>query len=263
MIGITLISEDEKTKLVNMNILDDVEIVDNLPAIYIKSLDAIVIGDLHLGFEGILADQGVFIPKIQFQEEMSMMNKIIKEKKSDKIILLGDIKHEFSETTYHEFKEVVDFLNFLKDNFKRIIVIKGNHDNFIFYITKKLKIELYEDIIIGDYFFSHGHKDINLDSILSKNIIIAHEHPAISLFDEIGGKEIVKCFLFGKVKEKNIIILPAFSTLSYGTEINVVENFLSPFLEKIKNKIDDFEAIGVDRDVGILRFGKIKNLPKR
>lgn len=243
--------------------LDDVEIVDNLPAIYIKSLNAIVIGDLHLGFEGIAAEQGVFMPKIQFKEEMKMMNKIIKEKKNEKIILLGDIKHEFSETTYHEFKEVRDFLNFLKANFKQVILIKGNHDNFIFYLTKKLKVELYDDLCIGNYFFSHGHKDIDLKSISAENIIIAHEHPAIALFDEIGGKEIVKCFLIGKVKEKNVIILPAFSSLSYGTEVNIVEEFLSPFLEKIKDKIDDFEAIGIDKDVGILRFGKIKNLPKR
>ncbi|MEM5812964.1 MAG: metallophosphoesterase [Candidatus Aenigmatarchaeota archaeon] len=246
-----------------MKILDDVEIVDNVPAIYIKSLDAIVIGDLHLGFEGIAAEQGVFIPKIQFKEEMEMMNKIIKEKKSEKIILLGDIKHEFSETTYHEFKEVRDFLNFLKINFKKVIVIKGNHDNFIFYLTKKLRVELYDDLCIGNYFFSHGHRDIDLRSISAENIVIAHEHPAIALFDEIGGKEIVKCFLIGKLKEKNIIILPAFSSLSYGTEINIVEEFLSPFLEKIKDKMYDFEAIGIDKDVGILRFGKIKNLPKR
>ncbi|MEM7826868.1 MAG: metallophosphoesterase [Candidatus Aenigmatarchaeota archaeon] len=245
-----------------MKIFDDIEIVDSLPALFIKSLDAIVVGDLHLGFEGISAEQGFLIPKTQFKEELEMMKKIIKEKNATKIILLGDVKHEFSETTYHEFKEVKDFLNFLRENFKRIIIVKGNHDNFIFYITKKLNAELYETLEIDDYFFAHGHNEIDLKAISAKNIIIAHEHPAIALYDEIGGKEIVKCFIFGRTNEKNIIILPAFSTLSYGTEINVVEEFLSPLLERIKYKLRDFEAIGVDEDAGILKFGKIKNLSR-
>lgn len=249
--------------VLRMKISDDLEIVDNLPALFVKSIDAIVIADLHLGFEGIAAEQGVFIPKTQYKEEIEMMKKIIKLRKAEKIILLGDIKHEFSETTYHEFKEVSDFLNFLKDNFKEIFILKGNHDNFIFYVAKKLKIDVYEDIEIGDYFFSHGHKDIELKNIRAKNIVIAHEHPVIALYDEIGGKEVVKCFLFGKIENKNLIVLPAFSPLSYGSEININEDFLSPILQKAKNKIYEFIAIGVDEDAGILKFGKIKNLPTR
>lgn len=246
-----------------MRILNDIEILDNIPGLFIKSIEAVVIADLHLGYEGIAAEQGFFIPKTQYEEEIRMIKKIINEKKYEKIILLGDIKHEFSETTYHEFKEVRDFLNFLKRYFKRVVVIKGNHDNFIFYVTKKLGVELYDELEIDNYFFFHGHRKINLNSIKAKNIVLGHEHPAIALYDEVGGKEIIKCFLFGEVSNKNIIVVPAFSTLSYGTEINNVEEFLSPILESIKEKIHNFIAVGVDEEVGILRFGKIGKLPTR
>lgn len=240
--------------------LNDLEIIGSFPALFVKSIDAIIISDLHLGYEGISTEQGVLIPKIQYKEEIEMMKKIIKLKKAEKIILLGDIKHEFSETTYHEFKEVRDFLNFLKENFEKIFIIKGNHDNFIFYVANKLGIDVYDDVKIGDYFFSHGHRNIELNNIKAKNIVIAHEHPVIVLYDDIGGKEVVKCFLFGKIGNKNLIVMPAFSPLSYGSEININEDFLSPLLQRIKDKISDFLAIGIDEEVGILKFGRIKNL---
>jgi putative SbcD/Mre11-related phosphoesterase len=244
-----------------MKIFDEIEIIGNLPATYFKKIDAIVIADLHLGYEGIAAEQGVLIPKTQFKEEMEMLKEILKKKKSSRIILLGDIKHEFSETSYHEFKEVSDLLKFLKENFKQVIAIKGNHDNYIYYVTSKCGTELYDELLIEDYYFIHGHQDLALKQLEAKTIVIGHEHPVIALYDEVGGKEIVKCFLYGKTKfEKNLLVLPAFSTLSYGTEMNLVlkEELLSPLLKTVD--LDEFEAIGVDREAGILKFGKIGRL---
>jgi putative SbcD/Mre11-related phosphoesterase len=244
-----------------MKIFDEIEIIGNLPAAYFKKIDAIVIADLHLGYEGIAAEQGVLIPKTQFKEEMEMLKEILKKKKSSKIVLLGDIKHEFSETSYHEFKEVSDLLKFLRENFKQVIAIKGNHDNYIYYVTSKCGAELYDELLIDDYYFVHGHQDLALKQLKAKTIVIGHEHPVIALYDEVGGKEIVKCFLYGKTKfEKNLLVLPAFSTLSYGTEMNLVlkEELLSPILKTVD--LDEYEAIGVDREVGILKFGKIERL---
>jgi putative SbcD/Mre11-related phosphoesterase len=244
-----------------MKISNEIEIIDNLPAAYFKTIDAIAIADLHLGYEGIAAEQGVLLPKTQFKEEMEMLKRILENKKSSKIILLGDIKHEFSETSYHEFKEVSDLLKFLKENFKQVIVIKGNHDNYIYYVTSKFGAELYDELIIDDYYFIHGHQDLALKQLKAKTIVIGHEHPVIALYDEVGGKETVKCFLYGKTKfGKNLLVLPAFSTLSHGTEINLVskEELLSPILKTVD--LDDFEAIGVDKEIGILKFGKIGEL---
>ncbi|MEM3572070.1 MAG: phosphoesterase, partial [Candidatus Bathyarchaeia archaeon] len=91
-----------------MKILENIELIDCFPAIYIESIDSMVIADLHLGYEGIMAEQGFFIPKVQFKKEMDMLSKIINKKKANRIIINGDIKHEFSETSYHEFIEVSD-----------------------------------------------------------------------------------------------------------------------------------------------------------
>jgi hypothetical protein len=115
-----------------------IEIIEPYPAIYIPEIDAIAIADLHLGYEGIMAEQGMLIPKVQFKKEIGMLRKIIEKKQAERIIINGDVKHEFSETSYHEFKEVSDLLEFLEKNFEEVIVIKGNHDNFIARVAKRV-----------------------------------------------------------------------------------------------------------------------------
>ncbi len=90
-----------------MNLLPGIEIIEPYPAIYITSLDTIVISDLHLGYEGVMAEyHGLFIPRTQFKKELNALEKMNEIKKASTIVLTGDIKHEFSETTYIEFKEV-------------------------------------------------------------------------------------------------------------------------------------------------------------
>ncbi len=241
-------------------VFDEIEIIAPYPAIYIPKIDSIVVADLHLGYEIIAAERGVFIPKTQFKKELSIFNEILKKKKASKIIINGDVKNEFSSETYHEFKEVRDMLKFLKNNFEQVIIIKGNHDNYIYYVTSKLDVELYEELSIENYLFTHGHKDIRLKALAGKTLVIGHEHPVIALYDEVGAKEVIKCFLFGKTEFGKILILPAFSILSYGTEMNFVlkEELLSPILKMIN--LNKLEIVGIDEEVGFLKFGPLEKL---
>jgi hypothetical protein len=245
-----------------MELLKDLEVVGNYPVAYFKSIDCLVFADLHLGYEGIAAEQGIFLPKVQFKEIVEIMQDVLKIKKCKNVLINGDIKHEFSETSYHEFREVRDFFNILKEKFKRVILIKGNHDNYIYYVTKKVGVELYDSLKIKNYFFFHGHQPVSLRETKAEILIVAHEHPVIALVDELGTKEVVKCFLWGKTKLNNlVIVLPALSTLSYGTEMNSVlkEELLSPFL-KTWVELDELNAVGIDKEVGVMEFGKIKKL---
>jgi len=245
-----------------MKLTDTIEIIDSYPAAYIDSLDAIVIADLHLGYETIAAENGVFLPKVQFNKTIDKMRKIVSRIDAKNIIINGDIKHEFSETSYHEYKEVKNLFDFLNSlDFEKIIVLKGNHDNFIINITRKYdNIELHNELALDDFFFLHGHKDKNISNIKQGNIILAHEHPAIGLHTEIGVKEKLKCFLYGKANDKNIIILPAFSYFAQGSDINLIpkNELLSPILKKID--IDSFKPIGILEEEKLLEFPEIKRI---
>jgi hypothetical protein len=246
-----------------MKILDRVEIVEPYPAIWIKEIDSLVIADLHLGYEGIMAEEGIFIPKVQFEEELEMLEQIIEKVKASRIIIDGDVKHEFSETSYHEFIEVRDLFLFLKGRFKEVIVIKGNHDNFIIRVTKRYGVKLYDHLLLKGFLFLHGHKiPKNYSRIKAGYLIIGHEHPAIALFDEIGVKEKIDCFLYGDLKDgKMLIVLPAFSTLMLGSEVNLIpkEELLSPILRELA-RIEKLKVIGITRELGCLRFPELSKL---
>ncbi len=223
-------------------------------SLYIKDIDTIVISDLHLGFEAIMASKGIFLPRIQYKKVLEKLHKIVESIDAGRIIIDGDIKHEFSETSYHEFKEVSDLLKFLKKNFNEIILIKGNHDNYIERVTKRFEIKTFKEYIIDKYYFVHGHK---IPEKKSEDfvIVMGHEHPAIVLKDEIGIKTKYKCFLIGS----NLIVIPSFSYYSYGTNINTIpkDELLSPILKKYD--LENLDVYVTEEDM-VLNFGKLKNL---
>lgn len=248
-----------------MDLLPDIEVIEPYPAIYIKSLDVIVISDLHLGYEGVMAEyHGLFIPRTQFRKELDVITKITEIKKAGTIIITGDLKHEFSETTYIEFKEAKAMFEFLKSRFKRIVVIKGNHDNYLFYVTRKYDTELLESLLLDGFLFIHGdvipeQKDLEKADV----VIMGHEHPAIALFDEVGAKEKIKTFLIGGLNGKKLIVMPALSPLASGTDINLAHNeeLLSPVLKELVD-IDKLKVVGIDEETGSLYFGELGKLSR-
>lgn len=233
-----------------MMIEKKIEIIDSLPALYIGEIDAVIIADLHLGIEGILAEQGIFVPKRQFSEIISKIKQLFI---ADNIIIVGDLKHEFSDTTYHEYKEVSDLLKLLSDHFKRIYIVKGNHDNYIERVAKKFAIVERELLFNDVYLFFHGHKMPLKDARFK---ILAHEHPAVVFYNSVGAREKIPCFLIGH----NDVILPAFSTIVSHSAVNLLprENLLSPYLRE-RVDIDKFRVVGIAEGMK-LNFPSLQNL---
>ena len=95
----------------------------------------------------------------------------------------------------------------------------------------------------------HGNKLID---IKTKVIIIGHEHPAITIKDEVR-TETYKCFLKGKYKNKTLIILPSFSLVSPGHDV-LKSNNHTPYI----HNIESFNIYVVEDK--IYNFGKVKNL---
>lgn len=225
-------------------------------SLYLKKEKTLVIGDVHLGYEESMMRQGVLIPKFQFKETLDRLIKILKGIDVKKIVITGDLKHEFGKILRTEWSDVLDFIDFLLKKYE-VIVLKGNHDPFLEYIAEKRNIILKPCYKVNDIFICHGDKILdNLDFHSSKIIIIGHEHPAVSV-SENNRKETFKCFLFGKYKNKELIVMPSFNVLVEGSDILRGE-ILSPFL---KQDIDDFEVyIVADK---VYNFGKLKNLRKQ
>ncbi|MBI2666191.1 metallophosphoesterase [Candidatus Woesearchaeota archaeon] len=282
-----------------MEISKDIEIVST--ALWFKKEETIIINDLHLGYEEALQHKGVLVPKFQLQEILSLLEKILEKTNAKKIIINGDLKHEFGKVLRQEWKEVLQFFDFLQKKGKEIIIIQGNHDPAIAPLAGKRGIIIVKEILLNDTLIIHGDELVKTDA---KRIIIGHEHPAITLRE--GSKwEKYKCFLKGKwyqknsfsgtsgkgklfqKKEKELIAVPSFNPLLEGTDV-LKEKLLSPFLNDTKrqksrtgflplvsfeghNKSDqklfpssdirDFEVFVVGKEEG-LYFGKVKNFIK-
>ena len=78
-----------------MMLSEDIELLDGLPVAFIKSLNAIVVADMHLGYEGMMAKKGVLIPKVNFKKMTETMTAAIEKTHAKKLIVNGDIKNEF------------------------------------------------------------------------------------------------------------------------------------------------------------------------
>ena len=229
--------------LINPNL----EIIDL--ALWLRKEKTLILSDLHLGYEEYLHQKGVFLPKFQFAEIITHLKNILQKVKPETIIINGDLKHEFGRVLKQEWKEVLQLIDFLLQNCQKLILIKGNHDLILGPIASKKNVEIVDEHQINNILIIHGDKLLQKTS--AKIIIIGHEHPAISL-KEKGKAEKFKCFLVGKWRNKQLIVLPSFNPLLEGTDI-IKERLLSPFL----NNISNFKVVVVGKEE-VFDFGKIK-----
>ena len=230
-----------------------IEIIDL--CLYLKKQNILILADTHIGYEEALNKRGVLIPRFQFKEIIERLENVLKKTgKLNKIIINGDIKHEFGTISEQEWRHTLRLLDFLTKYCKEIILIKGNHDTILGPIAKKRNVKVIEDYKIKDILIIHGHKIPSKEKLKGiKKIIIGHEHPAISIH-EGPRTELFKCFLKGKFKRKSLIVQPSFNLVTEGTDI-LKGGLLSPFLQQ---DLGDFEAFVVaDKIYG---FGKIKKL---
>lgn len=231
-----------------MLIHKNIEII-NLALLVHKRI--LIISDLHIGFEEALNRQGVLVPRFHYKDIIKKLENIFQKiPPVEKIIINGDLKHEFGTISHQEWKEITNLLDFLKSRCKELIVIKGNHDAILEPIAKKKSINLISEYREKGILVIHGDK---VPEKLEDIIIIGHEHPAISLKDE-AKVEKFKCFLKGKFKSNTLIVQPSFNPAIEGSDI-LKEQFLSPFLLSLSN----FQVFVVGKEEA-LDFGKLKNL---
>ncbi len=218
--------------------------------------DSLIISDIHIGYEQALNREGIMVPRFQYLKIIQRINEIIQKFEPKRIIVNGDLKHEFGRITRQEWQESMNFIEFLRENFEEIILIKGNHDNFTKFIAEKNDLEVFESYKLDDFVVMHGDKILEeLNTAEDLTIIIGHEHPCIGIRN--GERlEKIKCYLKGSYHEKNLIVMPSFNFVTEGSDI-LHEKPLSPFLKNIKT--DNFEVYGVE-NFEILLFGKIKDI---
>ena len=243
-------------------------------SIFFEKEKILAIADLHIGHEEAMNKAGVLLPRIQFKETMEDLKKIFFEisklqnfedhqeskkqripeiGKVNEIIICGDLKHEFSTISEQEWRETYKLIEYLKKYCNKIILVRGNHDKILGRMSEK--IEIVDYYLLGDIVFLHGNR--LFPEILDKNIkmlVMGHRHPAVTISDKYK-KEKFKCFLVGKWKRKEIIILPSFFPLIEGSDL--IEEGGNLLFIKEKDLRNFCVFVVGDR---VYDFGKMRNI---
>lgn len=247
-----------------MDIFNKFEIVEPYPALYWAEKELVTIADLHLGLESLMASAGVYFPKFQLKEIKQDLQEVLEDKQPRTLLINGDVKHEFSRVSYQEQDEVEELLDLLTNKVEEIKITKGNHDNYLIYALEDYdQVQLEDKFTLGDTCFLHGDKEIDPRSLDATYFIIGHEHPALSLQDEIGVSEKLPAFVYGSLEtgEQKIIVMPAFSRLAQGSPLNKIggKQLMSPILRH-HVVIDQLRAVGITRETGVLRFPSLRQI---
>ncbi len=226
-------------------------------ALYLEKEKALIISDTHVGLEEALNREGILVPRLQLKRLVAELGRVLSQVRPKTIIINGDLKHEFGTISEQEWRDALKLLDLLGKNSEELILIKGNHDTILGPLAGKRGLSVVPSLRLGDILITHGHKlpaEKELDGI--KTIIIGHEHPAVSVRDGIRS-ELFKCFLVGKYRGKNLIVMPSMNSITEGTDI-LKEELLSPFLKNLN--MGDFEVyVAADTTY---HFRKLKTLQK-
>ncbi|MBW2988449.1 phosphoesterase [Candidatus Woesearchaeota archaeon] len=219
----------------------------------LKEEQCLVLADFHIGYEEALNKQGVLVPRFSFQDILSRLKPLLKQSYNT-IIINGDLKHEFGEISNQEWQETQQILDLLKSKTKHLVLIKGNHDTILEPIARRKDVSIRDYIMFQGVYITHGHKlPSDVDFHRANTVIIAHEHPAVSIRDGLRS-ELFKCFLVGRYEQKKLVVMPSFNPITPGSDVRK-QKLLSPFLT---HGINEFEVYVVEDKV--YYFGRLKDL---
>ncbi len=227
---------------------------------FLHDLGALLIADLHIGYEEVLLESGIHLPRSQYGRIKLAVLDALERFDPDLLILLGDVKHEFGGATRQEWVEVLDLIRSLKESVE-IHVVRGNHDNYLIPILRREDVPLHDPgLAMGRYYLAHGHKPLGVLPEGTEFLIMGHEHPAIGLRDELGVKRKFKCALLGSLEDWSLLVLPAISPLAPGTDILSTprRDLLSPLLASLD--LSQFEVIVTDQEAGTVLMGTVGQL---
>lgn len=215
--------------------------------------------DLHIGLEDERELRGIHTPKTTFPQIEEQILTPIRHYNAKRIFLLGDVKHEFGRPSEAEWWGVKRLVKTIRESGCEPEIVRGNHDNYILSILSDLGVRVHDPALNlnGGSVLMHGHKaPPPMESVRSRILIIGHEHPSISIRDDLGVRHRYKIFLSGQVDGFQVIVLPSNSPFSFGSDMN--ETAPNQRLSPILKNHDMSEMIPYLLEVGIT----VKEFPR-
>lgn len=253
----------------------------NEPALVVENtIRTLVIADIHLGIEWELYRSGINIPS-QVKKRTVRIREYIKKVAPERIVLLGDIKHNVPRTSWQEKQEVPAFLEELA-GFAPVDIVPGNHDGDIEgLIPENVTVHGMRGFVLDSVGYFHGHTWPDDALFYASHVIMSHNHPTIRLVDTLGHgvsepvwirtrfieKAIMKHYRDVKWSDPEVVIMPAFNELCGGIPFNesIHEELLGPVftnhvidLDKARTFLLDGTDLGTIEGIKKLGITKIR-----
>jgi len=197
-----------------------------------KGQRVLVVADLHLGLEASLRKVGMHLPS-QTTSRLHHLLRLVKRTGSERLVLLGDVKHTIGGFSVQEREELPRFFEELLAKVKEVDVVVGNHDGCLKEAAPE-GVRFHQHLVIDNVGLTHGHSWPPDEVMECEHVIMGHDHPTILFLDELGQR----CFYPAWVRAKldpgkagarykkakaggNGLIMPAFDDLGCGTPLNL------------------------------------------
>lgn len=178
-------------------------------AVYIKSLQSLLVADIHLGKSETFQASGIPIPNLVNQSTLDRLQNLCANLNPEKLFILGDLFH----SKFALVDEVLDgWSQFQNAIATEIILIVGNHDRHLIHILKDFSNQPFTDVVeIGDLLLSHEPSPCS-----GKLNVCGHVHPCIRIEEKLD-KLRLPCFYLDHIQ--NLLILPSFGEFTGAYEM--------------------------------------------
>ncbi|HWQ47449.1 MAG TPA: metallophosphoesterase [Methanosarcina sp.] len=256
-------------------------IIEEPALVVINTETSLVVADIHLGIEWDLHRSGINLPS-QIERRLDRLLGYIQANSPDRVILLGDVKHNIPQVSWQEKEEIPRFLETLAEH-THVDIFPGNHDagiELLFNRQKDIKVHSARGAVIDGVGYFHGHTWPAPEILAAPCLITAHNHPTVRFTDIFGysivepvwirtkfNLDILKAH-FGNLDFENpaqwadpeLFVMPAFNELCGGVPFNesTQEELLGPAFSSGGIKLEASEVYLLDGT----RLGLLRNIRK-
>jgi len=202
---------------------------------------ALVVADLHIGWESTLAEKGFHIPA-QVGKMYRALEELLKAFEPDVLVFLGDVKHTVAGAEAEEWAQIPAFFKALLDLTNRIVIVPGNHDGRIeTLLPDGVELSSSGGMKLWEFGLFHGHAWPDPHLLTCETLITGHMHPVVSFREGPFFRTTMRVWLVAScdgpclAKElkkrgrgipeepsaKRLIVMPSFNEFLGGQAINV------------------------------------------
>jgi len=202
--------------------VDDLAFRDR--AVYLETAETLVVADLHLGREAV---SNVTVPLDERGDLLDRLARLRADFDPSTVVFAGDLLHSFSTVPDGVGETVADLYDRCIDAGVDVVAVAGNHDRLledVWPASVESAVKLDDGTVV-----CHGHEEPDRRG---ERYLIGHDHPAITIE---GRKHPCLCVDPDGYRESEVIVLPAFTRLAGGVELNRLRGdaFQSPLVPSV------------------------------